>query len=158
MKSRMMMVMVWLLVVVLAFGAFGQTRVKGYVRRDGTVVQSYERRSPGSAGAVKAAPAPAPRNAPKAVAAPRPAVRQAPVKSPSAPVKAVAPVVVRDSNGRIARSSSARQQFMKKSGYPNGRPGYVIDHITPLKRGGADSPANMQWQSVAQAKAKDKWE
>lgn len=37
-------------------------------------------------------------------------------------------------------------------------PGYVIDHVTPLKRGGADAPTNMQWQTTAEAKAKDKWE
>jgi hypothetical protein len=37
-------------------------------------------------------------------------------------------------------------------------PGYVVDHITPLKRGGADSPSNMQWQTKEAAKAKDKWE
>ena len=35
---------------------------------------------------------------------------------------------------------------------------YVVDHIVPLKRGGADTPANMQWQTEAAAKAKDKWE
>jgi len=34
--------------------------------------------------------------------------------------------------------------------------GYVIDHVVPLKRGGADAPANMQWQTTAAAKAKDK--
>jgi hypothetical protein len=34
----------------------------------------------------------------------------------------------------------------------------VVDHITPLKRGGADSPGNMQWQTKAEAKAKDKIE
>jgi hypothetical protein len=28
----------------------------------------------------------------------------------------------------------------------------------PLKRGGADSPSNMQWQTKAEAKAKDKIE
>jgi hypothetical protein len=28
----------------------------------------------------------------------------------------------------------------------------------PLKRGGADSPSNMQWQTQAAAKAKDKVE
>jgi hypothetical protein len=37
-------------------------------------------------------------------------------------------------------------------------PGYVVDHIIPLKRGGADEPANMQWQTVAEAKAKDRIE
>jgi 5-methylcytosine-specific restriction endonuclease McrA len=43
------------------------------------------------------------------------------------------------------------------TGRTNGScPGYVIDHVVPLKRGGADTPANMQWQSKAAAKAKDK--
>lgn len=36
--------------------------------------------------------------------------------------------------------------------------GYVIDHIKPLACGGADAPHNMQWQTKAEAKAKDKWE
>jgi hypothetical protein len=47
---------------------------------------------------------------------------------------------------------------MKSTGYPHGRKGYVVDHIVPLKRGGCDCPANMQWQTKAEAKAKDKWE
>lgn len=37
-------------------------------------------------------------------------------------------------------------------------PNYIIDHIKPLACGGADSPENMQWQTKAEAKAKDKWE
>ena len=37
-------------------------------------------------------------------------------------------------------------------------PGYVIDHIKALACGGADAPENMQWQTVEDAKAKDKWE
>jgi hypothetical protein len=66
--------------------------------------------------------------------------------------------VERDSHGRIKRSEEAKREFMRQTGYPHGRPGYVIDHIIPLKRGGADSPSNMQWQTIAEAKAKDKWE
>ena len=37
-------------------------------------------------------------------------------------------------------------------------PGYVIDHIVPFACTGADAPSNMQWQTTADAKAKDKWE
>jgi hypothetical protein len=36
--------------------------------------------------------------------------------------------------------------------------GYVVDHIVPLACHGPDRPGNMQWQTVADAKAKDKWE
>jgi len=34
-------------------------------------------------------------------------------------------------------------------------PGYVIDHVIALKRGGRDEPRNMQWQTKAEARAKD---
>ena len=77
--------------------------------------------------------------------------------------KAVAGVS-RDSHGRIARSAKAKDSFKKSHPCPStGRssgacPGYVIDHVKPLKRGGADSPSNMQWQTKAAAKEKDKWE
>lgn len=64
----------------------------------------------------------------------------------------------RDKKGRIKRSMAAKRKFMKLSGYPHGRPGYVVDHIIPLKDGGCDCPSNMQWQTKAAAKAKDKWE
>ena len=36
--------------------------------------------------------------------------------------------------------------------------GYVIDQVVPQKRGGTDAPGNMQWQTKAAAKAKDKIE
>lgn len=70
----------------------------------------------------------------------------------------------RDSNGRIKRSASAIKEFRRANPCPateesTGRcPGYVIDHIKPLKRGGADSPNNMQWQTKSAAKKKDRWE
>ena len=37
-------------------------------------------------------------------------------------------------------------------------PGWVVDHINPLACGGADYYTNMQWQTVADAKAKDRVE
>ena len=66
--------------------------------------------------------------------------------------------VARDKNGKIKRSESPKHDFMKQTGYPKGRHGYVVDHIVPLKKGGCDCPANMQWQTIKAAKEKDKWE
>ena len=35
----------------------------------------------------------------------------------------------------------------------------MIDHVQALACGGADAaPANMQWQTLREAKAKDRWE
>lgn len=72
--------------------------------------------------------------------------------------------VPRDSHRRIERSEHAKDEFKHSHPCPStGKssgscPGYVIDHVTPLKRGGADDPSNMQWQTTADAKAKDKVE
>jgi hypothetical protein len=64
----------------------------------------------------------------------------------------------RNAHGRIARSEAAKRQFEVQTGYPHGRPGYVVDHVIPLACGGADVPSNMQWQTVETAKLKDKTE
>jgi hypothetical protein len=37
-------------------------------------------------------------------------------------------------------------------------PGYVVDHIVALACGGADHPSNMQYQTIAEGKAKDRVE
>ena len=64
--------------------------------------------------------------------------------------RAKAPAVPRDSPGRIARSSTARSEFRRSNPCPSTNkssgacPGYVIDHVTPLKRGGTDSPSDME--------------
>ena len=71
----------------------------------------------------------------------------------------------RDSHGKIKRSSASLRQFRILSGYPKGRKGYVIDHKLPLacansqvEYRGLDTPANMQWQTRQEGKAKDRWE
>ncbi len=72
--------------------------------------------------------------------------------------------VPRDPHGKIKRSAEAKHEFRKSHPCPStGKssgscPGYTIDHVTPLKRGGADSPSNMQWQTNEDAKRKDQWE
>jgi hypothetical protein len=57
------------------------------------------------------------------------------------------------------RAAFVRSHPCPDTGKTHGRcPGYVVDHIVPLCGGGADRPSNMQWQTVAEGKAKDKEE
>lgn len=70
--------------------------------------------------------------------------------------------VIRDKNGDIKRSQSAVKAFKKLNPCPatgkiTGKcHGYVVDHIHPLCHCGDDKPYNMQWQTVSEAKGKDK--
>lgn len=70
----------------------------------------------------------------------------------------------RDSKGHIQRSTTAKHDFQRQHPCPStgnaygACPGFVIDHVIPLKRGGSDSPSNMQWQTTAASKAKDRTE
>ena len=78
--------------------------------------------------------------------------------------RATSSAISRNRHGRIRRSSAAKHSFERQhpcpsTGRTSGRcPGYVVDHVKPLECGGADSPGNMQWQTVAAGKAKDKTE
>jgi hypothetical protein len=53
-------------------------------------------------------------------------------------------------------TKAAKTQFMRETGYRNGRPGYVVAYRKPLACGGADDISNLQWLTIAEAKAKDK--
>lgn len=70
----------------------------------------------------------------------------------------------RTPTGRIARSTTQVNHFKKANVCPaTGKiqascPGYVVDHIIPLCKCGADNPGNMQWQTLAASKLKDKVE
>ena len=58
------------------------------------------------------------------------------------------------------RSPAARAEFVKANPCPaNGKtrgacPGWEVDHVVPLKCGGQDDPANMQWLTVEAHKRK----
>lgn len=65
---------------------------------------------------------------------------------------------------RIKRSTHALQTFVSQQACPGtGQnklpcPGYQIDHKIPLKCHGPDTPANMQWLTIAAHAAKTKRE
>lgn len=92
------------------------------------------------------------------------AISLSPWAAPDALANSRATGVARDKHGHIARSAHAKTEFRHSHPCPaTGKtrgacPGYVIDHVVPLKRGGRDAASNMQWQTTAEAKAKDRWE
>jgi hypothetical protein len=65
---------------------------------------------------------------------------------------------------RHPRSAEVTREFERENPCPStGKrsgacPGYIKDHIQALCKGGADAVWNMQWQTKADAAAKDKWE
>ena len=118
----------------------GSVHVHGYTTRSGHYVAPYTRSAPSTSRST-----------------------HAPLLHSHTPTR-TALGGVRDSHGRIKRSETAKRDFERHHPCPSTEktsgacPGYVIDHVVPLKRGGADAPANMQWQTEEAAKAKDRWE
>lgn len=62
------------------------------------------------------------------------------------------------------RDQAAVREFKRAhpcpaTGRSSGRcPGWIVDHVIALCDGGSDTPSNMQWQTAAEAKAKDRTE
>lgn len=146
----------------------GTVHVHGYYRKDGTYVHPYDRAAPGSGSGAMDTPSYSPRG----THAPEHTPDSYWVYGGKASSRNIAPTepgaefygLSRDAHGRIERSTAAKDAFRRQHPCPStGRatgpcPGYVIDHIQALKHGGADKPSNMQWQTIADAKAKDRWE
>lgn len=131
----------------------------GYVRKNGTYVAPYERRPSRNAGYR--------RNLPRASFHVSTRSRTAYRSSRSSYLTATPlarPGLSRNFEGRIKRSTASKDAFKRQQPCPStGRssgpcPGYVIDHAKPLECSGADAASNMQWQTIAAGKAKDKTE
>jgi hypothetical protein len=62
------------------------------------------------------------------------------------------------------RSLEVKHEFQRLHPCPpTGRttglcPGYIKDHIVPLACGGPDAVSNLQWQTIGDGKAKERWE
>lgn len=129
--------------------------VSGYYRKNGTYVHSHERASSGTG------------NRSSSSRTYRPSSRSAgppPSRSRRSSGQRPAGTSGSESRGETKRSRSMREAFERSEPCPStGKrsgdcPGYVVDHVKALACGGADSPSNMQWQTVLDAKEKDKTE
>lgn len=142
--------------------------VRGYTRKDGTYVAPYDRSAPDTTGSSRidgTNPAAHGYTPPDTTGSSTIDVSKLPYrKGYVANGYALHSSVQRDNHGKIKRSKAARSAFERQTPCPStGKnrgacPGYVVDHVQALECGGADAPSNMQWQTVADAKAKDKAE
>lgn len=125
--------------------------VRGYTRKDGTYVPPYHRRAPGTA-------------TPSLATAGGRGNGESYRRDYPAVGVATHPSVALNKHGKIKRSKAVKAAFERQNPCPStGRtrgscPGYVVDHVRALECGGADDPSNMQWQTIAEGKTKDKIE
>jgi hypothetical protein len=142
----------------------GSVHVRGYQRKDGTYVSPYDRSAPTSSGSSITSPSAVSAQTRSNMATLRVGDSQPYKTGHLATGYTLDSTVHRGMFGRITRSGAAKDSFKRLQPCPsNGNthgacPGYVIDHVRPLECGGADTPSNMQWQTVADGKAKDKTE
>jgi hypothetical protein len=142
----------FLVAMLLAAGAAAEQKtvhVKGYTKKDGTYVAPHERKAPSPKGSSSGSASSGSTSSTSSRSTSSSSSGKTQTKQSSAATQP------RDSNGRFARSETGKHDFERLTGYPKGRPGYIVDHIVPLACGGPAAPSNMQWQTVADAKAKD---
>jgi hypothetical protein len=76
---------------------------------------------------------------------------------------AICLVLAVSASAKEPRSASVKREFhlthpCPATGLRSGAyPGYIKDQVVPLTCGGLDVPSNLQWQTVRDAKAKDRW-
>jgi hypothetical protein len=67
-------------------------------------------------------------------------------------------------DAHTVRSKAARDAFMRSTVCPSTHkksrrcPNYIVDHVCALAQGGRDAAINMQYQTIADSKAKDRIE
>jgi len=117
-------------------------KVKGYLKKDGTYVAPHYRSAPRRGQRIKSVNFSSPKNS----LAPRSSK-----KIKGTPYSSVA-------GNRTERSQAKKREFLKSRGYDVNPPGYEVDHVVPLSKGGADEPYNMQLLSEEAHKQKTKSE
>jgi hypothetical protein len=69
------------------------------------------------------------------------------------------PLSAKEYRSREVTREFQREHPCPSTGLTTGAcPGYRKDHVKALACGGPDAVSNMQWQTIAAARAKDRWE
>jgi hypothetical protein len=69
------------------------------------------------------------------------------------------PLSAKEHRSRAVTREFQREHPCPSTGLTTGAcPGYRKDHVKALRCGGPDAVSNLQWQTIADARAKDRWE
>jgi hypothetical protein len=89
----------------------------------------------------------------------RPATRAGAIIAVAIALACAGPLTAKEYRSREVAREFQREHPCPSTGLPSGGcPGYRRDHVVPLACAGPDSVSNMQWQTIRDARAKDRWE